>query len=221
MYKIYFAGDLFDQKHITGNLLLAKHIEEESNNQYKCILPQDWEGILNTAVEIRNSDIKSIVNADFILFNFDGVDLDSGTVVEFIIAKMLDIPAVLLRTDFRNNAYLFGDDWNLMAVGYPRCVIVKHPALMMYNIMGLEETHCTIAKSIINAFKKVIQEDSLLKSYDEIFAAYQHVIKMCGSQLEQLIPTQMVHNAIRSKIEKNIYTVPNIFSTQEETLRTI
>lgn len=44
MYKVYFAGDLFDQKHITGNYVLAEYIEKLSHNVYKCILPQDGGG---------------------------------------------------------------------------------------------------------------------------------------------------------------------------------
>jgi nucleoside 2-deoxyribosyltransferase len=204
-YNIYFAGDLFDQKHITGNLLLARQIEIESNNYYKCILPQDWEGLEKTSVDIRNKDIKSVAQADLVIFNFDGTDLDSGTVVEFMIAKMLDIPAVLLRTDFRNGGYLFGDDWNLMVAGYPRCAVVKYPALMTYNSLGLEEMHRAIAKEVISALKKVAQEKTLMDSYEEIFSAYQHVIKMCGAGLVQMIDPQMVHTIIASKIEKNIY----------------
>ncbi|MFA5075256.1 MAG: nucleoside 2-deoxyribosyltransferase [Candidatus Babeliales bacterium] len=210
MYNIYFAGDLFDQKHITGNFLLAKQIEKISNYQYKCLLPQDWEGNEKTAVDIRNRDIQSIMKADLILFNFDGVDLDSGTIVEFMIAKMLDIPAVLLRTDFRNGGYLFGDDWNLMVNGFPRCSIVKHSAIMMYNSLGLEETHKTIAQSVVDEFKKLEQEKSLLNSYDEIFSAYQHVIKMCGSNLEKLVHPKLVSEFINSKIKKNIYKINNL-----------
>jgi nucleoside 2-deoxyribosyltransferase len=206
-FDIYFAGDLFDQKHITGNLLLARQIEAESNNNYKCILPQDWEGALNSAIDIRNRDIQSVTQADLVLFNFDGVDLDSGTVVEFMIAKMLDIPAVLLRTDFRNGGYLFGDDWNLMVAGYPRCEIVKHPSLVTYNALGLEETHRVIARSIIKALQNVAQKNTLLDSYEKIFFAYQHVITMCGSGLEQLIDPQMVQTIITAKIEKNIYAL--------------
>jgi nucleoside 2-deoxyribosyltransferase len=114
MYKIYFAGDLFDHKHLTGNVVLARAIEQFSQNRYCCMLPQDWEGeAALAAVDIRNRDIKAVVEADLVLFNFDGPDLDSGTVVEFILAKMLDIPTVLLRTDCRNGGYLHGDDWNL------------------------------------------------------------------------------------------------------------
>jgi nucleoside 2-deoxyribosyltransferase len=204
-YTIYFAGDLFDQKHITGNYLLAQQIEKLSNNRYTCFLPQNWEGQLNSSIEIRNRDIQAIVRADVILFNFDGVDIDSGTIVEFIIAKMLDIPAVLLRTDCRNNGYFFGDDWNVMLYGFPRSVIIKHNALMLNNTLGLEETHRTIAQSVIETFDKVIQEPVLLKTQEEIFSAYQHVIKMCGLQLDQLITPENLQEIIREKKKRGIY----------------
>ena len=210
LHKIYFAGDLFDQKHITGNFLLAQSIEKISNSAYKCILPQDWESSLKSAIDIRNKDIKSVMQADMILFNFDGTDLDSGTVVEFIIAKMLDIPTVLLRTDFRRGGYLFGDDWNLMVGGYPRCDIVKHSSIVMYNDLGLEKTHDTIAQSIIKAFEQVKEKQSLLNSYEEIFCAYKHVIKMCGSELDKIITPQLLNKIIDAKIKKGIYCLIKI-----------
>lgn len=205
MYNIYFAGDLFDQKHLTGNYLLAKSIEQLSNNQYKCMLPQNWEGALTSSVEIRNNDIRRLLQADLVLFNFDGVDLDSGTVVEFMIAKMLDIPAVLLRTDFRNGGYLFGEDWNAMVAGFPRCIVVKHHSLMMYNEHGVDGMHKAIAQSVVEAFKKAAMESSLFTSYEEIVAAYQYVLKMCGSRLGQLVTPSMVQELIAAKIEKAIY----------------
>ena len=207
MYKIYFAGDLFDQKHITGNFLLAKSIEKASDYQYTCILPQDWEGALHTSIEIRNRDLQNVIQADMVLFNFDGVDLDSGTVVEFMIAKMLDIPAVLLRTDFRNGGYLFGDDWNLMVAGYPRCAIVKNASLMLYNELGLEKMHQHIAQSVVESFKKVLLENSLFNTHEEVLFAYQHVVKMCAAQLENLISGAKIDEIIASKLAKNIYNV--------------
>lgn len=207
MYNIYFAGDLFDQKHLTGNYLLAKNIEEVSNKQYKCLLPQNWEGALTSSVEIRNNDIRRILHSDLVLFNFDGVDLDSGTVVEFMIAKMLDIPAVLLRTDFRNGGYLFGEDWNAMMAGYPRCKVTKHHSLLMYNELGVEGMHRALAQSIVVAFKEVGQESSLFTCYDEILNAYQHVIKMCGSQLGQHVTASTVQELVAAKIEKGIYNI--------------
>jgi len=200
-YSIYFAGDLFDHKHITGNHLLAKEIENASNGLYTCILPQEWEGMesFTNAVQVRNKDIKSVIEADLVLFNFDGTDLDSGTVVEFMIAKMLDIPAVLLRTELRNGGYLFNDDWNLMVHGYPRCITVKQNAITMYNQMSLEEMHRTIAQSVVDAFKKVLQEPPLLTSMKDLEAAYRYVIKMCGGGLDKVVPESMLHEVIQRR----------------------
>ncbi len=210
MFKVYFAGDLFDQKHLTGNFLLAQEIETLSNQLYQCILPQEWEGASGSCIEMRNNDIKAIIHADLVLFNFDGPDLDSGTVVEFMIAKMLDIPVVLLRTDCRNGGYLGGEDWNLMVSGYPRSIIIKHLALVMYNNGGLKEMHRVIAESIISAFEKVRQEKSLLISTQEILAAYQYIIKMCGSDLEQIFTKQQLKEIVIEKIKKNIYSIDTL-----------
>ncbi len=38
-YTIYFAGELFDHKHLIGNALLASHIESLSGGRYRCVLP--------------------------------------------------------------------------------------------------------------------------------------------------------------------------------------
>ncbi|MBM3886480.1 hypothetical protein FJ364_00995 [Candidatus Dependentiae bacterium] len=205
MYKVYFAGELFDQKHIVGNHLLAKRIEEASDSLYQCTLPQNWEGHLSDIVDIRNNDIKAIMQADFVLFNFDGPDLDSGTVVEFVIAKMLDIPAVLLRTDSRNGGHLAGDDWNTMLAGYPRCIVVKHPALVLYNSVGIEQMQQVIAQSVIAACQKVKKQMSIMSSYEEIWYAYHHVIKMCGGGLAQIISQEVLRDMIMIKIHNGIY----------------
>lgn len=205
MYSIYFAGDLFDHKHVTGNLLLAKQIEAVTNGTYRCHLPQNWEHTFDNAVDIRNRDIQSVLSADLILCNFDGTDLDSGTTVEFVIAKMLDIPAVLLRTDLRTGGYLFGADWNLMVDGYPRCGVVKDDALLSYNSLGIEQMHRSLAQNIVRAFEKVISEQSLFASFDEMLTAYQHLIKMCGGGLERLISPASIHNIVAGKIEKGLY----------------
>lgn len=205
MYYVYVAGDLFDFKHITGNRVLAQHLEQHSQGLYKCILPQDWEGSFNDSVSIRNKDIAQIFQSDLVLFNFDGTDLDSGTTVEFMVAKMLDIPCVLLRTDFRNGGNLFGEDWNLMVSGYPRSIIVKHPSLALYNGKGLEGMHQTIAQSVIAAFETVLKERAVLTTYEEIFNAYQHVVTMCGGGFNQLFTPTQLHTIVEEKIKKMIY----------------
>ena len=209
MFNVYFAGDLFDHKHITGNLILAQYIEKLSKNEFKCSLPQDLEGSgkWNSEVDVRNRDIQAIIESDFVLFNFDGADIDSGTIVEYIIAKMLDIPSVILRTDSRSVSYMFGQDWNLMMSGFPRCSIVKQPAMALYNEIGLDKTHQTIALAVIHGFKQVIQEKSLLSSHEEIVTVYNHVLKLSGCGIEKIIPQALLHDIISAKIEKNIYSL--------------
>ena len=134
-YTIYFAGELFDHKHLIGNSLLADHIERLSGGRYRCVLPQDLEQTDSRAVDIRNQDLLGVATCDCALFNFDGPDLDSGTVVEFVYAKLLDIPAVILRTDFRGGGDqdTDGDAWNLMASFYPRTRNVSLNAMAWYQ----------------------------------------------------------------------------------------
>ena len=134
-FTLYFAGDLFDHKHLTGNALLAGAIEEHSGGRYACVVPQDLEQSTERAVDIRNQDLKQVMACDLGLFNFDGTDLDSGTVVEFMLAKMLDIPSVVLRSDFRSSGdqEKDGDDWNLMCSFYPRVRVVSFNAMAWYQ----------------------------------------------------------------------------------------
>ncbi len=94
--RIYFAGELFDHKHLAGNALLAAAIEAAEPN-YECVLPQLMEQPEMRAESIRNHDLLQVLSCDLALFNFDGTELDSGTVVEFMYAKFLDKPCVILR----------------------------------------------------------------------------------------------------------------------------
>ena len=73
-----------------------------------------------TAQDIRDIDIVTLIGCDLALFNFDGPELDSGTVTEFMFAKFADIPSLLLRTDFRRGGDQGEDPWNLMMSFYPR-----------------------------------------------------------------------------------------------------
>ena len=89
-FSIYFAGDLFNHKDLIGNLLLSEAIEKNSSGRYICIVPQHLEQSSSRSIEIRNNDLYEIVKADLIFLNFDGTELDSGTVIEFLFAKALD-----------------------------------------------------------------------------------------------------------------------------------
>ena len=86
------------------------------------------------ALFISNSDLSEIVKSDLILLNFDGAELDSGTVIEFLFAKALDIPAVILRSDFRAAGdQERGEPWNLMCSGYPRTRTISLNSMSWYQ----------------------------------------------------------------------------------------
>lgn len=134
-HTVYFAGELFSSKHLVGNAYLAEAIHDKSHGRFLCRLPQDFEMRGHHPQLIRDKDIRSLLECDLALFNFDGPELDSGTVVEFMFAKFADIPCVILRSDFRaaGDQPPGGDPWNLMASFYPRTVSVPVHSLALYK----------------------------------------------------------------------------------------
>ena len=134
-YTFYFGGELFSGKHLLGNAILAEAIHTRSEGRYQAVLPQNLEQRDTSAHAIRDQDIRALLACDLGLFNYDGPELDSGTVVEFMFAKFADIPAVLLRTDFRNGGDQsgVGEPWNLMTSYYPRTATVVIDAMALYQ----------------------------------------------------------------------------------------
>lgn len=130
---VYFASELFSLKHLIGNAYLAEAIYEKSHGRYLCVLPQNLEQRGNTAHSIRDQDILTLLQCDLGLFNYDGTELDSGTVVEFMFAKFADIPSVILRSDFRHGGDQRADPWNLMTSFYPRTTNVVIDSLGLYK----------------------------------------------------------------------------------------
>ena len=194
--SIYFAGDLFNHKDLIGNFLLSGFISQLSEGAYEPILPQDAEAPGDRAKDIRNSDIKSLLLADCALFNFDGTDLDSGTVVEFMIAKFLDIPAVILRTDFRKagDQESGGDNWNLMCSFYPRTEIVEINSLGNYQSAldtegnFLQNYYTPIAQQIIEKLDKAFDSATLTTINPlPIDFLVPWLISACGGELHEII----------------------------------
>ncbi len=134
-YTVYFGGELFSAKHLLGNAALAAAILQRSHGRFESLLPQALEQRDTTAQAIRDQDIRGLLACDLGIFHYDGPELDSGTVVEFMIAKFADIPAVLLRTDFRGSGEISisGEPWNLMTSFYPRTVSVVLDAMSMFQ----------------------------------------------------------------------------------------
>ncbi|MEO5957542.1 MAG: nucleoside 2-deoxyribosyltransferase, partial [Opitutaceae bacterium] len=133
-HTVYLGGELFSLKHLIGNAWLAEAIYEKSHGQFRCVLPQDFSELRGrSARTIRDHNLRALVECDLALFNFDGSDLDSGTIVEFMLAKFADIPAVLLRTDIRNAGDKRAVPWNLMASFFPRTANVIVASLSEYH----------------------------------------------------------------------------------------
>jgi hypothetical protein len=163
-WTYFHAGALFNLKELAGNALMARAILQESRGRYRAVLPQDLDVDPTKTTAIRDADLLALLGADVALFHFDGAELDSGTVVEFMVAKFADVPAVLLRTDFRRAGDSHSDAWNLMLSGYPRTrqVIVhamelyhgqRHPERALEDAAELA-THET-ARRVIAAFDEV------------------------------------------------------------------
>ncbi len=130
--NVFFSGEVFNLKHIIGNAYLAEAIYEKSHGKYLCALPQDFDPRGTAARSVRDHHIRTLIACDLALFNFDGPDLDSGTVAEFMLAKFADIPAVVLRSD-RRGANDRAWPWNPMANYYPRTVILGLDGLAAYK----------------------------------------------------------------------------------------
>ncbi len=218
--KIYFAGDLFDHKHLLGNHILATYLNKTGNGRYKVIFPQIVEHAESRSVDIRNKDLEMLISSDVAIFNFDGPDLDSGTVVEFVFAKMLDIPSVLVRTDFRiaGDQGGNGDPWNLMCSGYPRTESLSLNAMAEYHSM-LTQTDETdnlpelkiaalyekIAAQIINKLDKAVASSSLFAGCtNTAVEMYSRVIAGCGSDLDKVIPVNTIKNIVHEKVNKGL-----------------
>ena len=102
-YAVYFAGELFSANHLIGNAYLAEAIFEKSHGRFQCVLPQNIEHRSLSAQSVRDRNLRTLAACDLALFNFDGPELDAGTVVEFMFAKFADIPAVLIELGYLSN----------------------------------------------------------------------------------------------------------------------
>jgi nucleoside 2-deoxyribosyltransferase len=195
-FTIYFAGGLFNHKELVGNALLASYIEQCSEGRYTCIVPQDLEHPTRRGVDIRNNDLKHVLLCDLGLFNFDGTELDSGTVVEFMFAKALDIPAVILRSDPRVSGDQDRDDWNLMCSFYPRTGIVRFNGIAWYKTArresgvlseAIDRLYIQTASRLIEALDAVRGEPPLPKGEQlQLEALYHWALRFPGSGLEEL-----------------------------------
>ena len=170
-YKYYHAGPLFTLAELHTNVLLSKAISKCSSGKFVPVLPQDLEQRDTSPHSIRDEDLRALLSCDLALFTYDGSELDAGTVVEYMVAKTADIPAVILRTDFRGAGDQggTGDAWNLMSSFWPRTVGITINSMVEYKTglaKALEQGSSDdagefmihdIAQKVVDGFEKVLQ----------------------------------------------------------------
>ncbi len=221
-YDFYFAGELFDAKHLTGNAYLAAEILKQSEGKFRPIIPQDLEQRSLHPQDIRDEDILALIESDLALFHFDGQELDSGTVVEFMIAKFTDIPSVVVRSDFRASGDQAEHPWNLMVSFYPRTEVVLINALGSYKFEGESEKNrsidlltdpeksirramslnTTISRKIITAFEKVVTTEPLLVGAQQE-QLYQWLQNMCNFRRSKADIDVIFERILKRKQELN------------------
>lgn len=176
----YFAGPLFSLQQIVGNDQLVASIERQSMGKYKFSVPQKLEQKQHdNSAAIKEQDLNDVINADGILVNFNGNDLDDGTIAEFMTAKALNKPAVVLRTDFRQFTGTL--TINPMLLGFPRTEYLTIDSLGLYQTIGKNSTAMVdnIAKQIITSMDKVTDNKGLVK-YNEQAIGNIYVKKVLG-----------------------------------------
>ena len=203
-FVIYWAGALFNHKELLGNQILANSVKNLSNGRYDVRLPQDFQTKPSAkAIDIRNADLTELIHCDMVVANFDGAELDSGTVVEFCIAKALDMPTVLLRTDFRNVGDSDGIPWNLMCAGWPRTEILWINSLADYQRHGIEDFHNALARKIIQSLDKARATASWLSAKIAL-EHFRRTIQSVGGGLDAILTDETLASIVERKRQKGL-----------------
>jgi nucleoside 2-deoxyribosyltransferase len=215
-YTVYFASELFSLKHLIGNAYLAEAIYEKSHGKYLCVLPQNLEQRRTTAQSIRDADIRALLGCDLALFNYDGSELDSGTVVEFMFAKFADIPAVILRSDFRPGGDQIGDPWNLMSSFYPRTATVVLNSISLYK--SARQTRLRTSR-LRNPLDEVV---SLAGQHSTADAQTMcdSIAEACVSALDRMVATEAVMpKHLREEVYQWLSLMPNLHGNPKDLKR--
>lgn len=171
-YQIYCAGGLFTQDELTTNILLKEAVWRLSGGKFQLFLPQSREiqelEQPNVEAYLRNTDLLEVVRSDILLARFEGLGLDSGTVLEFTTAKYLGKPALILRTDFRRVD--FGglcDPYNLMVKNWPRTVEVQLHSFALWADLFVQERQGQADSELMGGLLEA-ELGTLQKSADEV-----------------------------------------------------
>ncbi len=217
-FTIYSAGGLFTQDELATNVLLKEAVWRLSNGKFQLFLPQSREvQELNRAdieAHIRNTDLLEVMKADILLGRFDGPELDSGTVMEFAMAKFLGKPAVILRCDFRQVVFIGTcGPYNSMVKNWPRTVEIQVHSFKIWGELLSKERQDFETKETLKDLMR-FEMSTLQASIDEIAGQV-----ISGLEAVIAIPSpypseyqEMVYRAARLSLGSNFY---QLLSTKE------
>ena len=174
--KAFYGGELFNTRDLVGNLFLLDALRRLSGGKYDFYVAQEQCDQNVTHKIIKDKDTVGLVESEVALFAFEGVELDSGTVVEFMQAKTLDIPAVVYRSDIRGGSGEEAIDdrrnrWNLMCSFYPRVRTVYLSAIVDYQEVYRQANGDNVpANTVAQAYSEYIAR-ILLEAMDEVMAS--------------------------------------------------
>ena len=173
-------GDLFTYRELAMNLALKEAVWQLSAGRYQLILPQSEqpEGFEHpdVSIQIRNTDLWHVMRTDLLLAQFDGLELDAGTVAEYMMAKFLGKPTVILRSDSRRMKNEgFDEPYNLMLKNYPRTVVLHLDSLVDYldRWEGVRPEGELSFSEVIDLEKQAIEKgvselaEQIIKGFDE------------------------------------------------------
>lgn len=228
-YRVFSSGALFTQDELATNVFLKDAVWRLSNGKFQLFLPQfrELRELDRPDVEayIRNDDLLEVVKADILLVRFEGLELDSGTVVEFVTAKYLGKPTVILRTDFRRQSCTgLSEPYNLMVMNWPRTIEIHlnsfevWASLFTEEFQALDENELSqatmeaqlgmVQESVDEIAKKVIAGmEAVLKMESPYPPEYQEVVYKAarispGSGFDQML-TESELDEIISRLRKN------------------
>lgn len=198
---VYWAGALFNLKDLIGNRMLADAFERQASGRWIADLPQEPDP--EQAGPIRDDDLERLFTADAVIANFDGADLDSGTVAEFCFAKFIDLPAVLLRTDFRNgnDVSTCPDPWNLMCSGYPRTEILLYDAMRESASLDFASMSMLLGMRIVHALDRCAAMPPVAKTPEDAFFAFRHAVRSAGGTMPERFPDDRIRGIIDSRYQ--------------------
>lgn len=171
-YTVYAAGGIFTQHDLATNVFIKDSVWRQSNGKFELVLPQSKElrelDRPDIAAYIRNVDLIQVVKSDLFLARFDGLELDAGTIIEFMLAKFLGKPTVILRCDSRRlGGKSLDEPYNLMVKNWPRTTEVHYDSLIKFT-GGFAEEWKMLGK--VSTFQTTIKAEleTVMKGIDEI-----------------------------------------------------